>query len=101
MDELIFARAKRALQIGCDGVISSGIEAARLRKDLGAKLLIVTPGIRRVENRIVDDQKRTMTLEQAFLSGADHVVVGRPIRQASDPRAKAVEMQLQIAGIFP
>jgi orotidine-5'-phosphate decarboxylase len=41
-----------------------------------------------------------MTLEQAFLSGADHVVVGRPIRQAPDPRAKAFEMQAQIAGLF-
>jgi orotidine-5'-phosphate decarboxylase len=76
------------------------MEAARLRSDLGEKLLIITPGIRPVENRVVDDQKRTMTLEQAFLSGADHVVVGRPIRQAPDPRAKAFEMQAQIAGLF-
>jgi orotidine-5'-phosphate decarboxylase len=100
VEELVFSRAKRALQIGCDGVISSGMEAARLRSDLGEKLLIITPGIRPVENRVVDDQKRTMTLEQAFLSGADHVVVGRPIRQAPDPRAKAFEMQAQIAGLF-
>ncbi|MGV3532452.1 MAG: orotidine-5'-phosphate decarboxylase [Chthoniobacteraceae bacterium] len=100
VEELVYSRAKRALAIGCDGVISSGLEAARLRRDLGDKLLIITPGIRPVENRPVDDQKRTMTLSEAFLAGADHVVVGRPIRQAPDPRAKAGEMQNEIAALF-
>lgn len=98
--ELVYSRAKRALAIGCDGVISSGLEATRLREGLGEKLLIITPGIRPVENRPVDDQKRTMTLVEAFNAGADHVVVGRPIRQATDPRAKALEMQAEIAGLF-
>lgn len=100
VEELVYSRAKRALAIGCDGVISSGLEAARLRRDLGEKLLIITPGIRPVENRPVDDQKRTMTLGEAFLAGADHVVVGRPIRQAPDPRVKAGEMQAEIAALF-
>jgi orotidine-5'-phosphate decarboxylase len=100
VEELVYSRAKRALAIGCDGVISSGMEATRLREGLGSKLLIVTPGIRPVENRPVDDQKRTMTLEEAFLAGADHVVVGRPIRQSEDPRGKALEMQAEIAALF-
>ena len=100
VEELVYSRAKRALALGCDGVISSGMEAARLREGLGEKLLIVTPGIRPVENRPVDDQKRTMTLEEAFRAGADHVVVGRPIRQAADPRAKALEMQADLAALF-
>jgi orotidine-5'-phosphate decarboxylase len=100
VEDLVFSRAKRALAIGCDGVISSGMEAARLRSELGGRLLIVTPGIRPVENRVEDDQKRTMTLEQAFLSGADHVVVGRPIRQAPDPRLQATRMQEQIRTLF-
>lgn len=100
VEDLVLSRARRALQTGCDGVISSGLEAARLRAELGPKLLIVTPGIRPVENRPVDDQKRTMTLEDAFQAGADHVVVGRPIRQAADPRAAAQEMQQQIARLF-
>lgn len=100
VEELVYSRAKRALEIGCDGVISSGMEATRLREGLGEKLLIVTPGIRPVENRPVDDQKRTMTLAEAFLAGADHVVIGRPIRQAADPRAKALEMQAEIAALF-
>jgi orotidine-5'-phosphate decarboxylase len=99
VEELVFSRAKRALALGCDGVISSGMEATRLREGLGEKLLIITPGIRPVENRPVDDQKRTMTLSEAFLAGADHVVVGRPIRQAADPRAKALEMQAEIAAL--
>ena len=100
VEELVFSRAKRALAIGCDGVISSGLEARRLREGLGERLLIVTPGIRPVENREEDDQKRTMTLSDAFLAGADHVVVGRPIRQAADPKAKALEMQAEIRALF-
>ena len=100
VEELVYSRAKRALQIGCDGVISSGLEATRLREGLGEKLLIITPGIRPVENRQTDDQKRTMTLVEAFRAGADHVVVGRPIRQAPDPKAKALEMQAEIAALF-
>jgi orotidine-5'-phosphate decarboxylase len=101
VEELVYSRAKRALAIGCDGVISSGLEAARLRSDLGEKLLIITPGIRPVENRPVDDQKRTVTIADAFLSGADFVVIGRPIRQAPDPKAKAEELQAEIARLFP
>ena len=100
VEDLVYSRAKRALEIGCDGVISSGLEAARLRAGLGERLLIITPGIRPVENRQTDDQKRTMTLSEAFLSGADHVVVGRPIRQAENPRAKAQEMQAEIKALF-
>jgi len=62
---------------------------------------VVTPGIRPVENRPADDQKRTVDLGQAFASGADYIVVGRPIRQAPDPRAAAESMQATIASIFP
>jgi len=100
VEELVYSRAKRALAIGCDGVISSGLEASRLREGLGDKLIIITPGIRPVENRPVDDQKRTVTISEAFQCGADYVVVGRPIRQAADPRAKAEELQGEIARVF-
>ena len=99
-EELVLSRARRALALGCDGVISSGLEAARLRGELGANFLIVSPGIRPVENRPSDDQKRTVDVEDAFLRGADYIVVGRPIRQAADPRAKAEEIQSRIAGLF-
>ncbi len=97
---LVLSRARRALDIGCRGVISSGLEAAALREHLGEKLLIITPGIRPVLNRPADDQKRTMDVEDAFLNGADHIVVGRPIRQAPDPRAAAAAIQERIARLF-
>ena len=97
---LVLSRAKRALEIGCRGVISSGLEAADLRESLGERLLIITPGIRPVLNRSVDDQKRTLDVEDAFLNGADYIVMGRPIRQAPDPRAAAVAIQERIARLF-
>jgi orotidine-5'-phosphate decarboxylase len=100
-EDLVLSRARRALKLGCDGVISSGLEAARLRGELGANFLVVSPGIRPVENRPADDQKRTVDVEDAFLRGADYIVVGRPIRLAPDPRAKAEEIQGKIAGLFP
>jgi orotidine-5'-phosphate decarboxylase len=99
-EELVLSRARRAIKLGCDGVISSGLEAARLRGELGSGFLIVSPGIRPVENRPADDQKRTVDVEDAFIRGADYIVVGRPIRQAADPRAKAEEIQAKIAGLF-
>ena len=98
---LVLSRARRALQTGCDGVISSGLEAPQLRRELGEKLLVVTPGIRPVDNRPSDDQKRAVSVEQAFANGADHIVVGRPIRTAPDPRAAAEAIQNTIAGLFP
>jgi orotidine-5'-phosphate decarboxylase len=88
------------LKLGCDGVISSGLEAARLRGELGANFLVVSPGIRPVENRPSDDQKRTVDVEEAFRLGADYIVMGRPILKAADPRAKAQEIQARIAGLF-
>ncbi|MBU6408832.1 MAG: orotidine-5'-phosphate decarboxylase [Verrucomicrobia bacterium] len=98
--DLVLSRARRALEAGCAGVISSGLEAEQLRRNHGDKLLIVSPGVRPVENRRVDDQKRIVTVEEAFLKGADYIVVGRPIRNAPDPRQKAEDIQQSIAQIF-
>ena len=98
---LVASRARRALAAGCDGVISSGLEAPLIKSELGERLLVVTPGIRPLENRPVDDQKRTVDVAQAFQNGADYIVVGRPIRNAPDPRAAAEAIQRTIAGIFP
>ena len=98
VDQLVYTRAKNALKLGCDGVISSGLEASQLRDDLGENFLIVVPGIRPVEN--TDDQKRTVNVEKAFRNGADYIVVGRPIKEAKDPRAKAEEIQKIIASLF-
>jgi orotidine-5'-phosphate decarboxylase len=101
VDRLVLSRARRAFAAGCDGVISSGLEAPMLRRELGERILVVTPGIRPVENRPADDQKRTVDVAQAFANGADYIVVGRPIRQAADPAAAAAAIQATIAGIFP
>lgn len=95
--ELVASRARRALQAGLDGVIASGREAAALRGELGPRLLVVTPGIRPVANRADDDQKRVMTPAEAIRSGADYLVVGRPIRDAADPRAAAEAIVAEIA----
>ncbi|HME69795.1 MAG TPA: orotidine-5'-phosphate decarboxylase [Myxococcota bacterium] len=101
VEDLVLSRAKRALSAGCDGVISSGLEAKRLRDQLGARLLVVSPGIRPFENRLADDHKRVMTDREAFLAGADYVVVGRPIRNAPRPREAAERIQTTIAELFP
>ena len=100
VEELVLSRAKRAVELGCDGVISSGLEAAKLRENLGDNFLVVSPGIRPVDNRPEDDQKRVVTVEQAFNNGADHIVVGRPIRDAKDPRQAALDIQQTIATVF-
>jgi orotidine-5'-phosphate decarboxylase len=100
VEELVLSRARRALAVGCAGVISSGLEAPRLRAELGEKLLVVTPGIRPVENKPADDQKRTVDVETAFKNGADYIVVGRPIRGADDPARAAAGVQNTIASLF-
>ncbi len=98
--ELVLSRAKRALAIGCDGIVSSGLEVSMLREQLDNKLLVITPGVRPVDNREDDDQKRVVTVEAAFQNGADYIVVGRPIRDAANPKAMAEAMQAQIAAQF-
>ncbi len=103
---LVLSRARRALILGCDGVISSGLEAPMLRRNLGERFLIVTPGIRPVDNDEVrsqsrrDDQKRTTDVEEAFKKGADYIVIGRPILKAPDPLAAATAIQERIAKLF-
>lgn len=97
--ELVLSRARRALQAGCDGVVSSGLEVERLRAEAPRELIVVTPGIRPVDNNVdTGDQKRVMTPARAIAAGATYLVVGRPIRDAADPRAAALAIQSEIAG---
>jgi orotidine-5'-phosphate decarboxylase len=102
IEDLVLYRARRALELGCDGVVSSGLEAARLRHELGDKLLLVTPGIRPGANvpDSGDDQTRIVTAGKALANGADHVVVGRPISKAADPVAVIEGMQDEMARII-
>jgi len=98
--DLVLSRARRALEAGCDGVISSALEVPRLRELLDRRLLVITPGVRPVDNRPSDDQKRVASVTQAFEWGADYIVVGRPIRDAADPRAAAEIIQREIAAVL-
>ena len=94
VSELVVSRARRAVVHGCAGVVASGQEAALLRRELGNTLLVIVPGIRPINNQ--DDQKRTVSAEQALRDGADYLVVGRPIRDADDPKAAAEQIQKEI-----
>jgi orotidine-5'-phosphate decarboxylase len=99
LEDLVLARARAAAETGCDGVIASGLEASGIKENFGAKLLVVTPGIRPAGGDLAD-QKRVVDVAQAFRNGADYIVVGRPIRDAQDPAAAAEAIQATIAGVF-
>jgi orotidine-5'-phosphate decarboxylase len=94
---LVLSRARRALECGCDGVVSSGLEVPALRQSVNHALLTVCPGIRPVHNDEADDQQRVVTPARAIASGADYLVVGRPIRDAADPAQAAEAIQQEIA----
>jgi orotidine-5'-phosphate decarboxylase len=94
--ELVLRRARKALEAGADGVIASGQEVEQIRNFAGNRLKIVTPGIRR-EGDARHDQIRVTTPRQAIKAGADHLVVGRPITKAPDPRRAAEEILREIS----
>lgn len=97
IEEIVRSRARRAVELGFTGVVASGREAAMLRAELGQDAVIVTPGIRPKDSAIPgDDQKRAITAGEAVALGADHVVVGRPIRTAADPVKTALQMRDEI-----
>ena len=97
VEDLVISRARRAYESGVDGIVASGLELPSIRKAVEDKILIVTPGIRPVENRQTDDQKRVVTVERAFQDGADYIVVGRPIQNADNPREAAELIQESIS----
>jgi orotidine-5'-phosphate decarboxylase len=94
--DLVLRRAKLALEAGFDGVVASGQEAGAIRAASGSNFLIVTPGIR-LPGGDAGDQSRVTTPQDALRAGADHIVVGRPITAAPDPRAAAETFVAQIA----
>jgi orotidine-5'-phosphate decarboxylase len=103
IETFVLYRAQKALRLKCDGVICSGVEAAALRRELDDQFLIVAPGIRPGANTeiIEDDQKRIASAYEAIRNGADHVVVGRPIRNAADPVAMVKDMHSEITRALP
>lgn len=97
VQEIVLERAARAFEAGADGVIASPQEAALIRAlPQAADRLIVTPGVRPA-GADLGDQKRVATPAQAIADGADHIVVGRPIWQAEDPRAAAEALLAELA----
>jgi orotidine-5'-phosphate decarboxylase len=99
VQDLVLERATRAMEAGADGVIASPQEAALIRALPEATgKLIVTPGVRPA-GAALGDQKRVATPAQAIKDGADHIVVGRPIRNAPDPRAAAQAVLAELAAI--
>ncbi len=96
LDEMVIHRTRRILDSGCDGVIASGTSVRRLRSAFSPEVIIVSPGIR-PSGAMSDDHKRTLTPEEAILSGSDYLVVGRPISQAGNPGKVASAIQEDMA----
>jgi orotidine-5'-phosphate decarboxylase len=96
VSDLVEARARQAQALGVDGLVSSPEEAAALRKIVGVKMNLVTPGIRPAGSA-AGDQKRIMTPARAIAAGADYLVVGRPVMEAADPKAAAEAIHAEIA----
>jgi orotidine-5'-phosphate decarboxylase len=96
VSELVAERAAQARDVGIDGLVCSGEEAAMLRPVVGASMVLVTPGIRPAGAE-AGDQKRIMTPSAAIAAGADHLVVGRPVIAAPDPKAAAEAIVAEIA----
>jgi orotidine-5'-phosphate decarboxylase len=94
--ELVAERAAQARDIGVDGIVCSGEEAAMLRPIIGPSMVLVTPGIRPT-GAASGDQKRIMTPAAAIAAGANYLVVGRPILEARDPKAAAETIVADIA----
>ncbi len=99
VEHAVVARARLAAEAGCDGVIASGREPAAIRSAIDAPLLIVTPGVRPA-GQGEDEHARATTPRQAIHAGADYLVVGRPIRDAPDPRAAAQAIVSEMQAAF-
>jgi len=98
VSELVLLRARMARAAGCQGVVCSGLEATRVREEIGPDMVIVTPGIRPAWTVVdQDDQKRIVTPADAVRNGSDYVVIGRPIRDAASPRDAARRVAEEIA----
>lgn len=98
--DLVARRARQAAAAGIDGLILSPLELATIRPLVGPDMLLVTPGVRPA-GADAGDQKRIMTPAQAIAASADHIVVGRPITRAADPRAATEAIVAEIAAVSP
>lgn len=98
---LALLRARLAWEAGCHGVVCSGLEVGRIKRAIGGDLIAVTPGIRPAWSLVEgDDQRRIVTPAVAIRNGADYVVIGRPIRDASNPAEAARRVSDEIAAVL-
>jgi orotidine-5'-phosphate decarboxylase len=101
LSALVLQRAGMARSAGCAGVVCSGLETAMIKAHCGNEFITVTPGIRpQWSLGVKDDQKRVTTPAQAVKNGSDYLVIGRPIRDASDSRTAAVRIAEEIASVI-
>ena len=101
LSTLVLQRAGMAKTAGCAGVVCSGLEAATIKAQFGDEFITVTPGIRpQWSLGGKDDQRRVTTPAQAVKNGSDYLVIGRPIRDASDSRAAAARIADEIASVI-
>jgi orotidine-5'-phosphate decarboxylase len=94
--ELVERRARKAAELGVDGVVASPLEAAAVRRIVGSDTIIVTPGVRST-GVAAGDQKRIATPAQAILDGANYLVIGRQITRAADPSAAVDQILMELA----
>lgn len=99
IQDLVTARALLATEVGCDGVVASGEEASAIRQKVGPRFTIVTPGVRPT-GKGVDDHARATTPTQTIASGADYLVIGRPIRDAADPAETVAAILTEMQAAF-
>jgi orotidine-5'-phosphate decarboxylase len=99
VQDLVTARALLASEVGCDGVVASGEEAAALRQKVGPRFTLVTPGVR-PSGQGVDDHARATTPTQTITAGADYLVIGRPIRDAADPAETVADIVAEMQAAF-
>lgn len=101
MSELVMKRAAMAKEAGCTGIVCSGLEAGWVKKNLGNDFVAVTPGIRPAwEGMEKNDQRRVTTPSQAVKNGSDYLVIGRPIRDAKNPKEAAVRISEEIETVI-
>lgn len=101
LSKLVLQRSAMAKSAGCAGVVCSGLEAQMIKKHFGQDFLVVTPGIRPPwATGASDDQQRVTTPAEAVQTGADYIVIGRPIRDAKDPQAAVIGIAEEIASVL-
>ncbi len=99
--KLVLKRAVNAREAGCTGIVCSGLEVKMIKDNLGKDFTAVTPGIRPLwEGLKKDDQQRITTPASAVQNGSDYLVIGRPIRDANDPREAAMRIAEEIEAVL-